>query len=41
MSKQAITDDKSAGNKQEIKVRTMNINRGDVIEGEFNVEEDS
>jgi hypothetical protein len=35
VSKQNISDDKSAGVKQEIRVRTMNINRGDVVDGDF------
>ena len=35
MSKQTVAEDKSAGNKQEIKVRTMNVMRGDIIEGEI------
>lgn len=35
VSKQMISDDKSAGVKQEIRVRTMNINRGDVVDGDF------
>jgi len=35
MSKQALTEDKTSGSKQEIKVRTMNVMRGDVIEGEI------
>lgn len=35
MSKQALTEEKSVGNKQEIKVRTMNVQRGAVIEGEI------
>jgi len=44
MSKQSITDEKNAGTKQEIKVRTMNIMRGETIEGEIideTTEEDS
>lgn len=39
MSKQAISEDKAAGNKQQITVHTMNVDRG-AIEGEFNVEEE-
>ncbi len=35
MSKQALTEEKNSGTKQEIKVRTMNVNRGAVIEGEI------
>jgi D-alanyl-D-alanine dipeptidase len=35
VSKQSITEDKSAGSKQEIKVRTVNIHGRNVIEGEF------
>ena len=35
MSKQNISEDKAVGAKQEIKVRTMNVMRGDLIEGEF------
>lgn len=35
ISRQNVTDDKSTGNRQEIKVHTMNVNRGDVVEGEF------
>jgi hypothetical protein len=35
MSKQTVSDEKNAGTKQEIRVRTMNVNRGDVIEGEI------
>jgi len=35
VSKQAVAEDKTAGSVKEIKVRTMNIMRGDVIEGEI------
>jgi hypothetical protein len=34
VSKQALTEDKAAGNKQQINVRTMNV-RGTDLEGDF------
>jgi len=40
MSKQAIAEDKAAGNKQQITVHTMNVRKDD-IEGEFEVVDDS
>ena len=40
MSKQAISEDKAVGNKQQITVHTMNV-RGEDIEGEFEVIDDT
>ncbi len=37
VSKQNISEEKNAGARQEIKVHTMNVNRGIDIEGEFEV----
>ena len=35
MSKQAISEEKNAGAKQQITVKTMNVTQEQVIEGEF------
>ena len=35
MSKQNVTEDKATGNRQEIKVRTLNVQQGAIIEGEI------
>ena len=43
MSKQAVSEDKQAGSKQKITVHTMNVGRGEVLEGEIvneTIEED-
>lgn len=40
VSKQTLAEDKTQGNRQEIHVRTMNVSRGDVIEGEIVDEEE-
>lgn len=41
VSKQNFGEDKTAGTKQQINVTTMNVTQEKVIEGEFNVEEDT
>jgi hypothetical protein len=35
VSKQTLSEDKAVGTKQEIKVHTMNVTRGELIEGEI------
>lgn len=41
VSKQNFGEDKTAGTKQQINVTTMNVTQERVVEGEFNVEEDT
>ena len=38
MSKQQLAEDRAAGAKQTITVHTMNVDKKEIIEGEFNVE---